>query len=67
MIEVSINGEKRSVSEGMNLAKILDELGVREQVLLVELNGQLVRREQFDEERVESGDILELIRVAGGG
>ena len=67
MIEVSINGEKRSLSAGLSLAKLLDELGVREQILLVELNGEMVRRERFDDEKVESGDILELIRVAGGG
>ncbi len=67
MIEVSINDEKRSVSEGLSLAKLLEELGVRDYILLVELNGELIRRESFEEARVEKGDILELIRISGGG
>lgn len=66
-INVSINGEPRTASKGINLAELLDELGVREHILLVELNGEMIRRERFDEEKVNDGDILELIRVAGGG
>ena len=67
MSEVTINGEKRSVKGGLNVAQLLDELGVRQHILIVELNGEIVRRESFDEALVEDGDILELIRVAGGG
>ncbi len=67
MIEVSINGETRSVSEGLKLRQLLEELGVLEHILLVEMNGDLIRREHFDENAVEEGDILELIRITGGG
>ncbi len=67
MIEVSINGETRSVSEGLKLSRLLEELGVHEHILLVEMNGDMIRREHFDENTVEEGDILELIRIIGGG
>jgi sulfur carrier protein len=66
-IEIEIDGGKKIASSGLNLAELLDELGVREHILLVELNGEMIRRERFDEEKVQDGDILELIRVAGGG
>ncbi|MCP4679449.1 MAG: sulfur carrier protein ThiS [Deltaproteobacteria bacterium] len=67
MIEVSINGETRSVNEGLKLSQLLEELGVAEHILLVEMNGDMIRREHFDENAVEEGDILELIRITGGG
>ena len=67
MIEVNINGETRSVGEGLKLHQLLEELGVLEQILLVEMNGDLIRRERFDENTVKEGDILELIRITGGG
>ena len=67
MIEVTVNGETRSVSPGRNLSQILEELGVLDYILLVEMNGDMIRREQFDEETVAGGDILELIRITGGG
>ena len=66
-ININVNGEQRVSRQGLNLAELLDELGVREHILLVELNGDMIRRKRLEEERVQDGDILELIRVAGGG
>ncbi|MCP4601315.1 MAG: sulfur carrier protein ThiS [Proteobacteria bacterium] len=67
MIDVSINGEKQSVSNGLNLTGLLQELGVSESVLVVEQNGEMIRKDRFDENQVSDGDVLELIRLTGGG
>ncbi|MDJ0764146.1 MAG: sulfur carrier protein ThiS [Myxococcota bacterium] len=67
MIEVRINGETKSIPEGQKVGKLLETLGVRDQTLLVERNGELIRREAFDDEIIAHMDVLELIRITGGG
>ncbi len=67
MIEVCINGEKKRVGEGMTVGQLLDELKVREQVLLVDQNRELLKKDQFNDAAIEDGDVLELVRLTGGG
>jgi thiamine biosynthesis protein ThiS len=67
MIEITINGEKRSVPQGLNIAELVLELGLKDSILLAELNGEFILKDRFPEESVEQGDILELIRITGGG
>lgn len=67
MIEVLLNGESRSVDSGLTLARLLDIIGVHGETVVVERNGKLVSRAQFDREPVADGDRLELIRIVGGG
>ena len=67
MIEITINGESRSVPKGLTVAELLVELELKDSILLAEINGEMVLKDRFSEERIASGDILELIRITGGG
>lgn len=67
MIEITINGEKKSVKKGLTVSALLKELGLTHSILLAEINGEIVAKARFPEEHVEQGDILELIRITGGG
>ena len=67
MIEVTLNGEKKTFESTLPLGEMLDTLGVRGHTLMVEQNGNLVKRDQFDSENIADGDVLELIRLTGGG
>ena len=67
MIEVWINGEKKAVDAGQSVAQLLDVLGVPNEIVIVEKNARIVHRNRYDEELVEPGDKLELVRLMGGG
>ena len=67
MIEVWINGERRSVEAGLTVAQLLEALGVQTAVAVVEKNLAVVSRDAYGTEPVEPGDRIELIRLMGGG
>lgn len=67
MIELTINGQPRSFSAPMNVARLLDRLELAGKRLALERNGQIVPRSQFDVVELVSGDALEIVVAVGGG
>lgn len=67
MIELSINGESRSVEPGLPLLALLEQLGLAGKKLAVERNGDIVPRSRHAETRLEDGDRLEIVVAVGGG
>ena len=66
-IEVQLNGERREIDEGLNVAGLLARLGIPEAIAIVEINGEVVPKGRFEEEPVAAGDYVEIIRLMGGG
>ena len=67
MIQLSINGEPRSVEAGLALAELLEQLGLAGKKLAVERNGDIVPRTRHADTRLENGDRLEIVVAVGGG
>ncbi len=67
MMEVVLNGEKRAVEDGLDLAALLEEIGAPRQAVAVERNGVVVRRAELVGERIEAGDRIEVVTLVGGG
>ena len=68
MIEVFINGEKEMIKDGMSMLEVLVERAVEPQMVAVEVNGELVDRENYESLAISSGDRIEyLFYMAGGG
>jgi sulfur carrier protein len=65
-MKLTINGEERDVASGTVLA-LLEELGLNPQATVVERNGEIVNRDRYRETRLAAGDVLELVRLVGGG
>lgn len=66
-LQLSVNGESRSLSGERTIAGLLDELGVTAKHVAVELNGELVPRAQHAEQTLADGDHLEIVTLVGGG
>lgn len=66
-MEVWINGEPRSISAGLTVATMLVELGVRGERVAIELNGEVIRKEQRAEKALAPGDRIEIVSFVGGG
>lgn len=66
-IEVQLNGEERVVPSGISVRDLLEHLELKPEMVVVERNGDILRRDRYPEVQVESGDVLELVHFVGGG
>ena len=67
MIEISLNGSTRTVSEGQSVAGLLEELELTKKRVAVELNGDIVPRGRHGKTVLQSGDRVEIVHAIGGG
>lgn len=63
---VRVNGSEREVTAS-TVGALVAELGLEPRAVLVERNGEVVLREEWEGCRLEDGDRVELMRVAAGG
>ena len=64
---VTINGERRRVESGTNLAQLIAEIGLDPLRVAVERNLEIVPRSTFETVMVEDGDDYEIVHFVGGG
>jgi thiamine biosynthesis protein ThiS len=65
-VKLTINGQDREVAAA-TVWGLLEELGLHPQGTVVERNRELVDRESYRDTRLAEGDVLELVRLVGGG
>ena len=66
-IEITLNGQRRTVEAGASLAEMLGFLGIPADRVAVELNRKIVRKNEWESCRVEAGAELEVVHFVGGG
>jgi thiamine-phosphate pyrophosphorylase len=64
---VEINGEARKCPPRTRLQQVLDGLGLDPTAVVIERNGVIVDRPQWETVEVAPGDRLELVHFVGGG
>jgi thiamine biosynthesis protein ThiS len=64
---VQINGEKKEFKEGLSVASLLEELGIRPGRVVVELNRDVVARDAHGATVLQEGDAVEIVHFVGGG
>jgi sulfur carrier protein len=62
-----VNSQTREVAPGTSIAKLLDELGLAERPVAVEVNRELVPRRLHAEHAFAEGDCVEIVTLVGGG
>ncbi|HEX8792089.1 MAG TPA: sulfur carrier protein ThiS [Polyangiaceae bacterium] len=66
-MEVTVNGTRRDVPEGLTVRGLVEHLGLTEGPVAVEVNRAIVPRARHAEHRVEGGDVIEIVHFVGGG
>lgn len=61
-----INGSEEQ-SDSATLADLIDRKGLRRDSLVVELNGAIVKQQQWAATTLQDGDRVELLNFVGGG
>lgn len=66
-IQIRLNGEPREVQPGTSVAAFVAALGLRPEIVAVEVNERLVPREWRAQTLLVSGDRVEVVTLVGGG
>jgi len=64
---LQINGEDRDFTAPLSLSALVEQLGMKQDRVAVELNRNIVPREQWDKTSLAEGDRLEIVHFVGGG
>ena len=66
-IQVRINAESKEIPENLNIPQLLEFLELKDDLLVVELNEEVVMRADWETTKVGEGDKLEIVKAIGGG
>lgn len=67
MIQITVNGRGVEIETPMSVEQLLDTVDVPPNYLAVEVNGDVVPREEFTKQMVHAGDDVEVVTLVGGG
>ena len=64
---VAINGEAREIPDGLNVAGMLEHLGMPRDRVALERNLNILPRADWNDTRVVANDRFEIVHFVGGG
>ncbi|BAC88343.1 sulfur carrier protein ThiS [Gloeobacter violaceus] len=68
MVEtVRVNGEERTFAPGTTVSAMLAQLALEPRLLVIERNGDILHRQDWEQTTVAPGDRFEIVTVVGGG
>ena len=66
-MKLQINGEDKTYDAPLTLASLIANMGLKSDRVAVELNRNIVQRDQWDKTNLSDGDRLEIVHFVGGG
>ena len=66
-MKLQVNGSDRDFAAPLSLISLVEQLGMKQDRVAVELNRNIVPREQWAETNLADGDRLEIVHFVGGG
>ena len=66
-MRVTLNGEPRTVRDGLTVAELVGDLGLRARRIAVEINLDILAREDYGCRALRDGDVVEIVHFIGGG
>ena len=67
MINITLNGELKSIKEDCNTEELLNFLEITATRLAIEVNENILPRSQFQSYRFKANDKVEIVHAIGGG
>jgi thiamine biosynthesis protein ThiS len=67
VITLTVNGEKREMEGPVRLTVFLETLDINPRYVAVARNGTVLQRQKWSEVVLQDGDVLEIVRMVGGG
>jgi thiamine biosynthesis protein ThiS len=64
---IQVNGETRETTPGTTIASLLNQLGLNQGRVAIELNLHVLPKSRWGDTPVAHGDHLEIVQLVGGG
>lgn len=64
---ITVNGKSHPYTDAMTVASLLAAVHAGAGMVVVEVNGDIVPRERYDETPLNAGDVVEIVHFVGGG
>lgn len=61
-----INGETKEFEKNMGIIDLLSGLGITQNII-IELNGEIIKKDNWNEIMLKDNDIIEIVSIVGGG
>jgi thiamine biosynthesis protein ThiS len=66
-MRITVNGKPRDIDRETDLPSFLRASGVDPKLVAVAINGDVIPKSEYAAVRVRDGDVLEIVRMVGGG
>jgi len=66
-MHLQINGDEKQFADGLSVADLVAQLGMKADRVAVELNREIIARPQWAATTLHDGDKLEIVHFVGGG
>lgn len=64
---VMLNGDPHECRTGTNVADLVEELGLTHKRIAVEVNRDIIARDEYASRGLRAGDEIEIVHFVGGG
>jgi sulfur carrier protein len=65
--KLALTPNQKKIPENLNISQLLNFLELKDDLLVVELNEEVVMRADWETTTVGEGDKLEIVKAIGGG
>lgn len=66
-MHVKINGKDNELGDSITITQLLNEFNLQPQQVAIEVNREIIKRDQFETYVIANGDDIEILRFVGGG
>ncbi len=68
ILNIQLNGQEVTLPSNVeSIQDLLDHYQLTNRIVIVELNKEILKKEQYSETKLMTGDSIELIHFVGGG
>ncbi|MDH5765197.1 MAG: sulfur carrier protein ThiS [Gammaproteobacteria bacterium] len=64
---ITLNGKEKSLNENTTLIHLIEELGIADKRIAVEINHEIIPKSKYANYAVRDGDTIEIVHAIGGG
>ncbi len=64
---ITLNGEARDVTPDTKVRDLIVSVGLKPELVAVQINDEIVPKPEIASRHLCDGDVIELIRIVGGG
>ncbi|KPK23636.1 MAG: hypothetical protein AMJ61_15415 [Desulfobacterales bacterium SG8_35_2] len=66
-MKITCNGETKKITQGTTLVSFINAMELNPDTVVVECDGRIIKKDEYDIFVLAEGNVLELIRFVGGG